>query len=166
MESKMSWTVWFKSNIPKYFSCDKLSLLDNFLTYGQQVQAFGWLTESQYAVQVDGGLCQVPVLNKAEGLEIKSGNVRNAVDHYTRPLFHRAASRNPDFQYENCKVAYANWCFFNGVHFLTPWKSCTAQSETCCRDSVLQNSDPVASWNWKENNQRVEHIAVHYCLTF
>lgn len=65
----------------------KAFVLD-FSTYRQQLLAFAGLAESQYAVQIDAGLCLVTVLNKAEGLKVEPGNLGKSIACHRRPLVH------------------------------------------------------------------------------
>ena len=62
-----------------------------YLTYRQQLLTFGGLAQSQYAVQIDAGLWLVTVLDKAERLEVKSGDLGKAVACHRRPLVHHTA---------------------------------------------------------------------------
>lgn len=67
------------------------------LTYGQQLLTLAGLAESQYAVYIDAGFCLVAVLNKAEGLEVESGDTGQAVACHRRSLLHRTANAEQSY---------------------------------------------------------------------
>lgn len=63
-----------------------VSFAPGFSTYRDQLLTFAGLTESQYAVHIDAGLCLVAVLNEAKGLKVKLGNRGKAIACHRCPL--------------------------------------------------------------------------------
>lgn len=81
---------FFSITISDVFKAQSFVL--EFSTYSLQLLTLAGLTQSQYAVQIDAGLFQGAVLNKAEGLKVKPGRQVTAVAWHRRPLIHRTAS--------------------------------------------------------------------------
>lgn len=90
---------FFVSHFDLYISSYSDRKCQNDLcTYCEQILTFGGLTQSHYAVQIDAGLWLVTVLNKAEGLEVKSGFSGKAVACHGCSLLHRTSSEEQFFK--------------------------------------------------------------------